>query len=237
MIATGPLPGPRWAARLGWLAFAAVALWLVWGWKYDPLPKTIELQVVQEPAELAELAPGQSFAFEGRLESLEATPPHWKGRVVWMRTERCRHGGTEWITRLQEDHRPSIAVVMPEGRWILPSQSYDLRLAPKIPDDPWYDWRQGNRGFKSGDSVVARGHIDDTGAPVVYQLAAGPLAHHARTTPGGGAARFVMVNFVRLTLSLLLVVLIWSALMRTRTTRILLRLLTEEDDQRVRRGP
>lgn len=237
MIATGPNPNRFWPARLGWLAFAAVALWLVWGWRADSQRVADDVQVLRTAADFATIEPGQRFILEGELQSLDESPAHWNGRVTWLRTERKRLGRNQWENPTVEEHRPPIAITAEEFSWLLPAGSYDLGMAPKIPDDPWYRWSQVNRGFKLGDRVVARGEIEEDGDMVVHQLAAGPLAYHARTMRSSGAFGVPLINFVRLLVSGLVIVIVWSALMRTRSSRLLLRLMMREsEEQRIRRG-
>jgi hypothetical protein len=219
------------------LAFAAVALWLVWGWSADSHRAADDVQVVHTAAEFAALEPGQRFVLEGEVQSLDESPAHWLGRVAWVRTERKRLGKNHWENPVTEEHRPPIAITGQEFSWLLPAGSYDLGMAPKIPDDPWYRWSQVNRGFKQGDHVVARGEVEADGDPVVHQLAAGPLAYHARAMQSSGAVGVPLINFVRLLVTGLVIVVVWSALMRTRSSRLLLRLMiTETEEQRIRRG-
>jgi hypothetical protein len=236
MIATGSNAPRCWLARLGWLAFTAVALWSIWGWQADAVRTVDEVPVVRKAAEFAALEPGQQFLLEGELTSLDESPAHWRGRLTWVRTERRWLGDNQWAHPVVEEHRPPIAITSEEFSWLLPAGSYDLGLAPKIPDDPWYRWNQVNRGFKGGDRVLARGGVEADGNVVIHQLAAGPLAHHARSMRPNEAAGAVLINFVRILVTGLVIVIVWSALMRTRSSRLLLRLMTENQEQRFGRG-
>lgn len=209
-------PRASWIVRFVWLLLAALLLWWLWGWQ--PLPEDLpeDLTIIRTAAQLSALLPGRTFALEGEIHPAQPVERTWQGRFVWMRTAQSKRRGQEPATVVTEDVRPRVAIVWTGGELILPEDSYDLRYAPRVPDDPWYDWSQTNRGFKRGDLVVARGEIGPSGLPIVESLVAGPLAHPHRLLGQSGTTRFWLFNLLRVFLTLVVIFAAWTALQRGR---------------------
>ncbi len=231
MLSTAFARRASWAVRLGWLMFTVAALWLVWSWNLHPTSASAEVAVVNTPQEMERLRPGQVFALRGELQPVDAESKLWRGRMAWTRTERLSRFGSG-AARVVDEHRPAVELQWSGGRWLLPENSYDLTSASKIPDDPWYHWNQGNRGFRPGDRVIALGRVDRQRQPVIQQLAAAPMGAYTHAVSTSARTRSALVVVLQILLTLGVIVIAWSAVLRTRTSRRLVRMMLDAHEQR-----
>ncbi len=191
---TAGAKGKAFARRSGYLVRVALAatvlglLWVVWQPSYFTLPE--ELTRPRSRAELAALPPGSLFLIEGRVEPRSSMPGlEWQGRFAYLHRQFKDVGiGTkEQRVVVIAQHRPALAFVWTDGEvWQLPTDSYELKHAPRVKARFWPrkwlgttrvdDWHESSTGFRAGEAALAYGRVGAAGGAQVEMLLESPVS-------------------------------------------------------------